>query len=84
MNAVKRIKSSLNIKFIYINAPLRNKQKKLTKYTEYTMFMFLCEKSSRSIFFYINLYTFLQTKKGKLINNPTELKKKTTAYSSLI
>lgn len=34
-------------------------KKQLTKYTEYTMFMFLCETSSQSIFFtsiYIHSY----------------------------
>lgn len=63
MNAVKRIKSSLNIKFIDINAPLRNKQKQLTKYTEYTMFMFLCETSSQSIFLHQFIYILTNKKR---------------------
>lgn len=42
--------------------------------------MFLCETSSQIIFF-TSIYIHSYKQKGKLINNPIELKKKPIAYS---
>lgn len=82
LDAVKRIKSSLNIKFIYINAPLRNKKKVNQVYRIYYVHV---SKLNIFIFFFLHQFIYiLANKKGKLINNLIELKKKTTTYSSLI